>query len=91
MSKNPPLTEDQIRQSAEAEARHAATQAPRPSGLHDRAAEGSSRSPPRSRRSSAPRRTASRPQRARSRTQLTAPSTGKIVRPARSASRSASS
>ncbi|HEY6664885.1 MAG TPA: hypothetical protein VI036_07115 [Propionibacteriaceae bacterium] len=39
MSKNPPLTEDQIRQSAEAEARHAATQAPRPPGLHDRAAE----------------------------------------------------
>ena len=39
VSKNPPLTEDQIRQSAEAEARHAATQAPRPPGLHDRAAE----------------------------------------------------
>jgi hypothetical protein len=29
VSKNPPLTEDQIRQSAEAEARHAATQASR--------------------------------------------------------------
>ena len=36
MSKKPPLTEDQIRQSAEAEAGHAATQAPRPPGLHDR-------------------------------------------------------
>ena len=31
MSKNPPLTEDQIRQSAEAEARHAATQGATPS------------------------------------------------------------
>jgi hypothetical protein len=29
VSKNPPLTEDQIRQSAEAEARHAAAQASR--------------------------------------------------------------
>ena len=29
MSKNPPLTEDQIRQSAEAETRHAAAQASR--------------------------------------------------------------
>jgi hypothetical protein len=33
MSKNPPLTEDQIRQSAEAEARHTAAQAPRNSQL----------------------------------------------------------
>lgn len=33
MSKNPPLTEDQIRQSAEAEARHAAAQASRNSQL----------------------------------------------------------
>jgi hypothetical protein len=33
VSKNPPLTEDQIRQSAEAEARHAAAQASRNSQL----------------------------------------------------------
>jgi hypothetical protein len=33
VSKNPPLTEDQLRQSAEAEARHAAAQASRNSQL----------------------------------------------------------
>jgi hypothetical protein len=39
VSKNPPLTEDQIRQSAEAEARHAAAQASRNSQLDDMIAE----------------------------------------------------